>query len=85
MKRKVSLKIKLLTVIIGLIIVSNVVQGIIVHNIANGALDVIIRRRSVAMTVEHMAKTSDNASRRVGQRVIEVEKINLVFHSVLTA
>ena len=54
MKRKVSLKIKLLTVIIGLIIVSNVVQGIIVHNIANGALEDSVTK-SISLVTENAA------------------------------
>lgn len=38
MKKKISLKIKLLAVIVGLIIACSVVQSIMVHNIADAAL-----------------------------------------------
>ncbi|MCQ2240112.1 methyl-accepting chemotaxis protein [Treponema sp.] len=50
MKRKISLKIKLLTVIVGLIVVCSVSQGAIVHNIADKALEDAVSKGVSSMT-----------------------------------
>ncbi|WP_407399914.1 methyl-accepting chemotaxis protein [Treponema sp.] len=50
MKRKISLKIKLLTVIVGLIVACCVIQGIVVHNIADMALEDAVSKGVSSMT-----------------------------------
>ena len=48
--------------------------------LADGTLNVVVCGASVAMAVQHVAKASNNATRRIGKRIVEIKEVGCIIH-----
>ena len=53
------------------------------QRLADGAADGIVRHVRVAVALQHVAEAQDDAARRVGQGVVEVEEVGSIVHGCL--
>ena len=52
----------------------------IFQGLADSTLDVVIGGVNVAVTVQYIAETGNDAARGIGKRIIEVEEVGCIIH-----